>query len=139
MGYDIQMQFDSPADPATFRAAIESADGIRAWWSARTTLADGRLEVLFPDQARPFEFAVEGDGARVAWRTLEYPMWWAGTSVTFDIAPNPEGPGTRVLFGHRDYAADNPVIPIVTFVWAQILVRLKAYAETGTSQPFFDW
>jgi len=47
--------------------------------------------------------------------------------------------GTRLLFSHRDYEPDNPVIPIVTPAWAQILLRLKGYAETGKPQPFFDF
>ena len=47
--------------------------------------------------------------------------------------------GTRLLFSHRDYDSANPVIPIVTPAWAQIILRLKALAETGTRQPFFDF
>jgi hypothetical protein len=31
------------------------------------------------------------------------------------------------------------VIPIITPAWAQILHRLKGYAETGARQPFFDF
>jgi hypothetical protein len=31
------------------------------------------------------------------------------------------------------------VIPIVTPAWAQIILRLKGYAETGQRQPFFDF
>ena len=34
-------------------------------------------------------------------------------------------------FKHRDYEPDNPVIPIITPAWAQIILRLKGYAETG--------
>jgi hypothetical protein len=45
----------------------------------------------------------------------------------------------RPGFSHRDYAPDNPVIPIVTPAWAQIALRLKAFAETGVRQPFFDF
>ena len=68
-----------------------------------------------------------------------FPPWWAGTTIRWDVGSNPEGPGTRLLFSHRDYEPGNPVIPIVTPAWAQIIVRLKGYAETGRSQPFFDF
>jgi hypothetical protein len=69
-----------------------------------------------------------------------FPPWWAGTTVRWDLGDRDDGkPGTRLLFSHRDYDPDNPVIPIVTPAWAQIIVRLKQYAETGTSQPDFDF
>jgi hypothetical protein len=141
--YHILMQFDIGAEPATVRRALESVDGITAWWTARTELGDGPdgrvLRTSFPDAPQPFEFAVREGPDRVEWVTGGFPPWWAGTTIRFDLGPNPDGPGTRLLFSHRDYAPDNPVIPIVTPAWAQILLRLKAYAETGVRQPFFDF
>jgi hypothetical protein len=139
--YNILMQFDIDADPATVRRAIETEEGIRSWWSTQTTLDHGvnQLRVSFPDQPQPFEFDVEGDGSRVEWVTGGYPPWWAGTTIRWDLAENPDHPGTRLGFSHRGYDPDNPVIPIVTPAWAQIILRLKGYAETGTRQPFFDF
>jgi hypothetical protein len=141
--YHILMQIDIAADPGAVRSALDTQAGIASWWSRRTSLADGpdgpRLEVTFPDVPQPFEFAVRELPERIEWVTGGFPPWWAGTTIRFDIAANPDGPGTRLLFGHRDYAPDNPVIPIVTPAWAQILLRLKAYAETGDRQPFFDF
>ena len=68
-----------------------------------------------------------------------FPPWWAGTTIRWVVEPNPEKPGTRLHFSHRDYEPDNPVIPIITPAWAQIILRLKGYAETGERQPFFDF
>jgi hypothetical protein len=141
--YHILMQFDVDADAATVRRAVDSQEGIRAWWSTRTDLAGGpeggALRVSFPDRPEPFEFAVRESPDRVEYVTGAFPPWWAGTTVRFDIGANPDGPGTRLLFSHRDYEPDNPVIPIVTPAWAEILLRLKGYAEKGTPQPFFDF
>jgi hypothetical protein len=75
---------------------------------------------------------------RIEWVTGRFPPWWAGTTIRFDLSDSPEGPGTRLLFSHRDYEPDNPV-QIVTPAWAQILLRLKSYAETGNPEPFFDF
>jgi hypothetical protein len=138
--YDILMQFDIDAERATVRDALTTEEGIRSWWSTRTEgPSDGELRVSFPDVPQPFEFAVEDDGAdRTSWVTGAFPPWWAGTTVRFELSENPDGPGTRLHFAHRGYEPDNPVIPIVTPAWAQILLRLKAYAETGRAQPFFD-
>jgi uncharacterized protein YndB with AHSA1/START domain len=139
--YAILMQFDIEADRETVRRALTGQEGIRSWWSARTDgPADGQLRVSFPDVPQAFEFSVEGnDGDRVEWVTGGFPPWWAGTSIRWDLADNPDGAGTRLLFNHGGYAPDNPVIPIVTPAWAQIILRLKGYAETGRRQPFFDF
>lgn len=137
--YHVLMQFDIDADPATLRRAITSEDGIRSWWTTHAELDDGSLRTSFPDVPQPFEFAVRNGDDRVEWVTAGFPPWWAGTTVRFDIGTNPDGAGSRLLFSHRDYKADNPVIPIITPAWAQILLRLKGYAETGQRQPFFDF
>src|SRR5687768_12164434 len=139
--YHILMQFDIDADRKAIHDALATQEGIASWWSARTDgPTDGRLQVSFPDVPQPFEFTVARDDiGRVEWVTGGFPPWWAGTSIRWDLADNPEGPGTRLLFSHRDYAPDNPVVPIVTPAWAQIILRLKGYAETGQRQPFFDF
>jgi hypothetical protein len=139
--YHILMQFDIDADRDTLHAALVTEDGIRSWWSTRTEgPSGGQLRVSFPDVPQPFEFTVADDGGdRIEWVTGGFPPWWAGTTIRYDVADNPDGRGTRLLFSHRDYEPDNPVIPIVTPAWAQILLRLKGYAETGKPQPFFDF
>jgi len=143
-GYHILMQFDIDAERGRVREALTRQEGIRSWWSTRSELtggADSELRVSFPDVPQPFEFAVRDGGAdRVEWVTGGFPPWWAGTTVRWDLGDRDDDrPGTRLLFSHRDYDPDNPVIPIVTPAWAQIIVRLKQYAETGTSQPYFDF
>ena len=137
--YAIRMQFDIASDPATVRKALETQDGISAWWSNRATLDDEALRVSFPDVPQPFAFDVRDGDDRLDWVTGGFPPWWQGTTISFEVAPNPDAAGSRLQFTHGGYDADNPVIPIVTPAWAQILLRLKAYAETGDRQPFFDF
>src|SRR5262245_19594743 len=139
--YHILMRFDIDAERDVIHRALTTQEGIRSWWSRRTDLADAQLRVSFPDQPQPFEFAVgRDDTERVEWVTGGFPPWWAGTTIRWDLSDNPDGPArSRLLFSHRDYAPDNPVIPIVTPAWAQIILRLEGYAETGVAQPFFDF
>jgi uncharacterized protein YndB with AHSA1/START domain len=138
--YAIRMQFDIDAKPPTVAAALRTQDGIRAWWSTHTDGPEGgELRVSFPDRPEPFEFAVRDGADRIEWVTGAFPPWWAGTSIRWDVEPNPEGPGTRLHFEHGGYEPDNPVVPIVTPAWAQIILRLKGYAESGQRQPFFDF
>jgi hypothetical protein len=137
--YNVLMQFDIDAEPEEVHRAITTEEGIRSWWSKHADLDDGGLQVSFPDVPQPFEFAVRDTGERTEWVIGGFPPWWANTTIRFDLGANPEKPGTRLLFSHRDYEPDNPVIPIITPAWAQILLRLKGYAETGQRQPFFDF
>lgn len=45
--------------------------------------------------------------------------------------PGEDGHGSCLLFSHRDFDPDNPVIPVITPAWAQFLLNLKAVAESG--------
>jgi hypothetical protein len=137
--YHVLMQFDIDAEPAVVHRALDTEEGIRAWWTTHADLDGVALQTSFPDTTQPFEFVVRESPERIEWVTGGFPPWWAGTTIRFDVGPRPDSPGTRLLFGHRDYEPDNPVIPIITPAWAQILLRLKGYAETGTPQPFFDY
>jgi hypothetical protein len=137
--YHILMQFDINADRTTVHRALATEEGIRSWWSSRADLDGDQLRVLFPDRPEPFEFTVRDGDNRLEWVTGGFPPWWAATTIRWDLGDNPDAPGTRLLFSHRDYDPDNPVIPIVTPAWAMIVGRLKGYAETGKRQPFFDF
>lgn len=139
--YHILMQFDIDAGRSTVLDALTTEPGIASWWSKRTDgPREGRLRVSFPDVPQPFEFDVAESGPdRVEWVTGGFPPWWAGTRVRWDLVDHPDRPGTRLRFSHRDYEPDNPVIPIVTPAWAQIILRLKGYAESGRAQPWFDF
>ena len=141
--YHVLMQFDIDAEPEVVRRALETQEGIRAWWSTHADLdQDGSgsdLHVSFPDAPQAFEFGVRGGDGQLDWVTGAFPPWWKGTTIRWIVGPNPERPGTRLRFEHRDYDPDNPVIPIITPAWAQIILRLKGYAETGKPQPFFDF
>ena len=137
--YAIRMQFDVSADEPDVRRAVRTVDGIRSWWSNHTELEGSELRVSFVDVPQPFEFELRHGDGTIEYVTGGFPPWWQGTTIRFDLGPNPDGPGTRLLFSHGGYEPDNPVIPIVTPAWAQILLRLKAYAETGHAQPFFDF
>ena len=137
--YNVLMQFDIDADPEVVRHAVATEDGIRAWWNTHADLDGDSLRVSFPDQPQPFEFAVRNGSDKLDWVNGAFPPWWAGTTIRWLVGPNPEKPGTRLRFEHRDFDPDNPVIPIITPAWAQMILRLKGYAETGTRQPFFDF
>jgi hypothetical protein len=57
--------------------------------------------------------------------------------MVWDLAAKPDGPGTRVDFGHVDWDADSPGIGAVAYTWGQLMVRLKQVAESGVPEPLF--
>ena len=142
--YHILEQFDIDADRATVRRALTGRDAIASWWSTRTELSEGddpQLKVGFPDAPMPFEFAVHDDGGdRIEWVTGAMPPPWAGTTVRWDLLDRDDGkPGTRLLFSHRDWDADNPSIPIVTPPGRRSSCGSRATPRPGHPQPFFDF
>ena len=137
--YAIRMQFDMDAPEEAVERSLATEDGIRSWWTNHADLRGARLETGFPDVPQPFEFAVRRSGDATEWVTGGFPPWWAGTTIRWRVERNPDGPGSRVHFEHGGYEPDNPVIPIVTPAWAQIILRLKDYAETGRPDPFFSF
>jgi uncharacterized protein YndB with AHSA1/START domain len=58
-----------------------------------------------------------------------------GTDVRWTLEPT-DG-GTRLLFDHTGFAEKDENLRIVTLGWAQMLLRLQSFAQTGTPVPFF--
>lgn len=136
--YHLQMQFDIETSPDQVRRWLETPEGIAGWWSDRVSGPAGAVgdtfEVRFPTTPVVFELAVtEASEERIEWAIAENPPWWQGTTIRFDISQEDEA--TRLLFSHRDFEPDNPVIPVITPAWAQFLANLKEVAESGVARP----
>jgi uncharacterized protein YndB with AHSA1/START domain len=140
---DHQMIFRIDVDAPRDRAleALTTESGINGWWTDRATVPSNvgaTLELTFPGMPQPFDLELTGrSDTRVAWRSRSFPPPWAGTEVVWELADNPEGPGTRIDMRHTGWQPGNPIIGIVTVGWGQILGHLKGYLESGTPQPFF--
>jgi hypothetical protein len=66
------------------------------------------------------------------------PPQWIGTDVRFALEPAPQG-GTRVLLDHTGFTQVDEMFRIVTLGWAQMLLRLKQYLDSGQPAPFFSF
>ncbi|WP_458319329.1 SRPBCC family protein [Mycolicibacterium brisbanense] len=82
-------------------------------------------------------------GLNFAWRTVEItpdeavrqecvagPGNSAGKTLTFTLSDTDEG-GTRVDLSDGQWPADDPGLPFCNTRWAEVLLRLKQYVETG--------
>ncbi|MER7771878.1 SRPBCC domain-containing protein [Kitasatospora sp. NPDC096140] len=138
---EIALQFDIAAPREVVLAALTTHDGLTSWW---TTAADREEDVLlfdFPEVPEPFRLRVErADQERVVWTNAgAFPPHWAGTWISWDLAEQPGAPDrTRLLFRHGGWQPGSEEgVPAVAGTWAELLVRLKDYAQSGKVQPYF--
>ena len=59
---------------------------------------------------------------------------WKGTTIAFDLSPDPAG--TRLRLTHAGLTPQIECYDLCSAGWRQFLGSLKAYAETGTGTPF---
>jgi uncharacterized protein YndB with AHSA1/START domain len=128
---------------ATAYAALTTRDGITGWWTSRADVPDARVgEVLrmsFPDAPVTWDMRVADADApnRVAWTCVGGPPGWPGTGV--DWAIEKAGDAVVVRLDHTGFTAVDDTFRMVTVGWAQMLLSLKAYLESGQRGPFFDF
>ncbi len=129
------------ADPEKIYEAIASGPGLAAFWTA-----DSKAK---PEVGSIAEFGFGGPkmqmrieelkpGRRVVWTALSDWPDWPGTTVTWDIDAK-DGGATEVRFAHAGWAEAVPQekLASINYTWAQVVGRLKKYAETGKPDPYF--
>jgi uncharacterized protein YndB with AHSA1/START domain len=137
---DIAMQFDAdvPAD-AVYRA-LTTTEGIAGWWTDRNRTAGvaGGVDTFdFPGAPMSYEMRVDqAEPAKLlSWHCVAGPPAWVGTDVRWTIRPS-DG-GTTVLLDHTGFGEVDSMFRIVTLGWAQMIIKLKQYLESGKADPFF--
>jgi hypothetical protein len=70
---------------------------------------------------------------RVAWRVVDGPAEWIGTTVEFDLRQ--DGDYTIVLFAHRGWREPVEFMHHCSTKWASFLLSLKSLVETGKGAP----
>ena len=140
---DIAIQIDTTADPA---ATYSGADhDRRGGWLVDHPQPDqrhgrrGRPDVV---PRRPHGLGLRVDeavpGKVLARHCIGGPPQWIGTDVRFALEPAPQG-GTRILLDHTGFAQVDEMFRIVTLGWAQMLLHLKQYLDSGQPTPFFSY
>jgi uncharacterized protein YndB with AHSA1/START domain len=132
--------FEAPinAPPETIYRALTEQEGIRSWW---TLQANAKPEVGTVSEFRFYngqivlQLEVEHlqPNSQVVWKAVSGVPDWPGTKVTWDLIPTERG--TKLLFGHRDFASSEGSLPYTGYNWAWYIISLKKYVETGTGSP----
>ncbi len=107
------------------------------WW---TPEADARTQVgAVSEFTFPSGFVIKLEttqlepGRQVQYLVKKAIPDWSGTRVTWEMTPVAKG--TKVLFGHRDFASVTDSLASASFTWAWYLNSLKDYLETGKGRP----
>jgi uncharacterized protein YndB with AHSA1/START domain len=135
---DILHEVTIQGSPEKVYDALTHQEGLESWWTtnAKAEPKEGTiLEFQFhnPDAMFKMEVAKLEPGKKVYWNVLQGAPDWGGTHVTWDLEA--VGGGTKVLFGHRDYASYGGSFASVSYSWAWFLTSLKMYIETGQGTP----
>jgi len=126
------------AVPGRVFNALTQQDEIAGWWtndlSAKPevgSLAEFRFRP--PAGVLQFEVAELNEGSKVHWISRQGPPQWAGTSVTWQLTPVPNG--TKVVFTHEGFAQIDEANERTRGNWEYFLASLKSYLETGKGTP----
>ena len=137
---DIRHRVRIAAPPERVYQDLTTKDGFARWW----TRADGqegtggKLEFFFgaPEPAAVMEVTELVPSHHVAWRCVQGPDEWVGTSVIFDLKPADDE--TAVVFSHAGWREPVEGMYHCSTKWASFLLSLKQFVETGQGRPAPD-
>jgi len=126
------------ASPKDVYAAFATQKGMRGWWTADTEMQEkvgGKADFGFDNRGTVFHMVIEALEADRCVRmscTGGDPQW-AGTQLEWKIEP--KGSKTNLSFSHRNWRDSTPYSASCNSTWGELMHRLKAFAETGQTNP----
>ena len=138
---DIRHRVGIAVPPERVYQALATVDGLTGWWTRDVrgeTEPGGKLEFFFggPESATMMEVTDLVPDRRVAWRCVQGPDEWVGTTVTFDLKYS-DGE-TALLFTHADWRDPVEFMHHCSTKWAYFLLGLRAGLEGGAATPYPD-
>ena len=135
---DILHEVTIAALPDTVYKAITEQEGLTSWWAAQAVVQSkvgsvAEFSFLGGRFVVKMEITKLEPGRTVYWTVKDGVPDWLDTRVTYDLIP--VGSGTKVRFGHRDFASAEGSLASASYNWAWFLTSLKDYIETGKGRP----
>lgn len=131
------------ADAVAAYTALTTPDGITGWWTSRAEVPGAAvgdvLKMSFPDAPMTWDMRIgKADApAQLEWDCIGGPPGWASTRVVWGVEATDNGVVVRL--DHTGFQNVDDMFRIVTVGWAQMLLSMKAYLETGIRKPFFNF
>lgn len=120
--------------------AISTIEGLRNWWTTKTTGGEQIGEVLAfrftPGAIIDFKVVENNKSDFTKWICVDAHKEWINTEATFKLSQN-EGK-THVSFNHSGWEEQTEFFAHCNFSWGKYLASLRDYCETGTGNPFVD-
>jgi uncharacterized protein YndB with AHSA1/START domain len=117
--------------------ALTTVDGLADWWTDDTKGTGdeigGVLEFRFPVGGFDMEVIDLRPAERVAWRVVDGPEEWIGTTIEWDLHQADDC--TVVLFAHRGWREPVEFMHHCSTKWGSFLMSLKSLVETGRGAP----
>lgn len=121
--------------PDSVFAALTTAEGVRAWWTADADLdreVGGAGEFRFYGGGKVTRIRI-GElvpPRRVAWTVVDsFRPEWVGTTITFELRP--ASGGAEMLFAQRGYPKADENHAVCTTGWGIYFSRLQQHLDTG--------
>ncbi|MCI0633605.1 MAG: SRPBCC domain-containing protein [Actinobacteria bacterium] len=147
MDREIMFAVDIAADPKAVYEAVSTEEGLKSFWTPNSTATTEEGSVArfeFGEGAIKMRIDRLDPGAEVRWTCVGDFPFWNDTVVAWRMAPNPDGPGTRLTFSHTGWPEDQPehAYASVSYTWGQIVadcttcsspaVRIRTCAELSS-------
>lgn len=116
--------------------ALTTVEGLAGWWTDDTKGSGdvgGVLEFRFPAGGFDMEVVELRPCERVAWRVVDGPEEWIGTTIDWDLRQ--DGDYTIVLFSHEGWREPVEFMHHCSTKWGSFLMSLKSLVETGEGAP----
>ncbi len=121
--------------------AITEQKGLRSWWTSDSTAEpiEGSTAVFgFNNRQTVFEMHIDklDKPNMVEWTCTGGPDEWKGTRVCFFLEEIDNG-YTLLQFVHADWQSVKGIYSLCDRTWAELMGRLKGYAEGKAPGPLF--
>lgn len=134
----LKHQIPINAPPERVYAALATSAGLKGWWTADTKADEkvgGKAEFGFDKRGMVFRMTIDKlePGKTVVWNCHGDHPEWEGTTLTWNIAR--EDSGTTLRFTHSGWKSASDFCATCNSSWGELMHRLKAYAESGRTDP----
>lgn len=133
---DIKHAIRIAAAPEKVYALAGTPNGLREWWAADVTDADGAVELGFFNRNTVYRLRLQTDEPPVHADWLcETGKEWSGTHITFQLEGRDNA--TILRFTHGGWQSETEYFRDCNTTWGELMFRLKSAAEGKPRGPLF--